>query len=227
MNSPSHLSGIDLIESYINYEKSHKENRINLRLLLPGIHTGKIIGQKGKTIQSISNFYHVLLQFTKYESLRPFMRLFLIKGRAEDCAMACTNCFEMLVESYNDPTQNGVDFVLPDFLIQYLKEGGRSQNGENVFGVIALQTNTEIRIMSQNLPNSTERIVRISIGNKESIRNFYLAVKLLTRQLDENLTLAMCAPENKFYQQEKEDDLLFTDIVQSPDRNQEVYCEFP
>ncbi|CEP20135.1 hypothetical protein [Parasitella parasitica] len=131
-----------------------------------------------------------------------------------------------MINIHPKQTQNGVNFVLPDFLIEYLKEGGKNQNGENIFESIAIQTNTEIRIMSQYLPNSTERIVRISIGNKESIRNFYLAMKLLTRQLDENMTLTMCAPENKFYQQENEDDLLFTDIVPSPDENQEVYCEF-
>lgn len=119
-----------------------------------------------------------------------------------------------------------MDFILPDLFINFLKEGGKKQNGKNIFQDMAEQTNTEIRIMSRFLPNSTERIVRISIPTgDEYIRNFYHAVKLLTQQLEENITLVMCAPGNKFYKQEVEDDLVFTDIVPSRDEDDEIYCE--
>lgn len=119
-----------------------------------------------------------------------------------------------------------MDFILPDLFINFLKEGGKKQNGENIFQDMAKQTNTEVRIMPRFLPNSTERIVRISVpAGEEYIRNFYQAVKLLTQQLEENITLAMCAPGNKFYKQEAEDDLVFMDTVPSQDEDDEIYCE--
>lgn len=119
-----------------------------------------------------------------------------------------------------------MNFILPDLFINFLKEGGKKQNGENIFQDMAKQTNTEVRIMPRFLPNSTERIVRISVpAGEEYIRNFYQAVKLLTRQLEENITLAMCAPGNKFYKQEVEDDLVFMDTVPSQDEDDEIYCE--
>ncbi|GAN02128.1 hypothetical protein MAM1_0017d01568 [Mucor ambiguus] len=210
----------DLLASYSNYEKHHKTNRISLRVLIPCSYSGKIIGPQGKTIQNISSFYHVILQFSKLESPRPFKRLFTIRGKPEDCAMACTNCFELLVSIYNDPILNGVDCILPDLFIDHLKE-------TKVFQGMAEQTSTEIRIMSNFLPGSTERIVRISIptGSKD-IQSLYRALKILALQLEENLTLYMCAPDNKFYQQEVEGDLLFTDDdAHASDQAEEIYCE--
>lgn len=103
MSSPPQLTTNDLIQSYTNYERYHPNNRINLRVLIPRSYSGKIIGPQGKTIQGITNFYHVFLQFSKYESPRQFMRLFHMRGKSEDCANACTNCLELLVKAFNDP----------------------------------------------------------------------------------------------------------------------------
>ncbi|KAL7309607.1 Insulin-like growth factor 2 mRNA-binding protein 3 [Mucor circinelloides] len=210
----------DLLASYTNFERQYQTHRISLRVLIPRSYSGKIIGPQGRTIQNIINFYHVFLQFSKCESSREFKRLFTIRGRAEDCAMACTNCFEMLLLAYNDPILKGVDFILPDLFIEHLKEN-------NVFREMAEQTNTEIRVMSKFLPESTERIVRISIpaGSKD-IQSFYRAVKILAQQLEENLTLYMCAPDNKFYQQEEESEVVFMDDdAYASDQAEEVYCE--
>lgn len=81
--------------------------------------------------------------------------------------------------------------------------------------------------MSNFLPKSTERIVRISIptGSKE-VKGFYQAVRMLAQQLEENLTLYMCAPDNKFYQQEEQDELLYTDDdANYTDQVEEIHCE--
>ncbi|KAL9551184.1 hypothetical protein MBANPS3_004386 [Mucor bainieri] len=211
----------DLLASYYNYERYYSTTRISLRVLIPRIYSGQIIGQQGKIIQNISNFYHVTLQFSRCESSRQFKRLLVIRGKAEDCAMACTNCFELITTSFSNPTPSSIDFILPDLFIEHLKEN-------KVFQEMAEETNTEIRIMSNFLPSSTERIVRISIPScsKDHIQSFYQAVKMLAQQLEENFTLYMCAPDNKFYQQEEESELLFTDDdAHASEQVEEIYCE--
>ncbi|KAF1801518.1 hypothetical protein V8B55DRAFT_1471537 [Mucor lusitanicus] len=218
--APLPRTASDLLASYNNYENYHKTKRISLRLLIPHMYTGQIIGSQGKIIQNISNYYHVFLQFSKCDSPRQFKRLLTIRGNAPDCAMACTFCFESLVSRYNDPVLNGIDFILPDLFIEHLKEN-------RVFQEMAEQTNTEVRVMSNFLPKSTERIVRISIptGSKE-VKGFYQAVRMLAQQLEENLTLYMCAPDNKFYQQEEQDELLYTDDdANYTDQIEEIHCE--
>lgn len=102
----------DLLASYTNFERQYQTHRISLRVLIPRSYSGKIIGPQGRTIQNIINFYHVFLQFSKCESSREFKRLFTIRGRAEDCAMACTNCFEMLLLAYNDPVSRRIAHML-------------------------------------------------------------------------------------------------------------------
>ncbi|KAK4514072.1 uncharacterized protein ATC70_006080 [Mucor velutinosus] len=219
-SAPLPRTASDLLASYQNYENHYKTDRISLRVLIPHIYSGKVIGSQGKTIQEISKFYQVVLQFSKRESSRQYKRLLSIRGKADNCAMACTNCFELLISIFDDPILRGVDFVLPDLFIEHLKEN-------KVFQEMAKQTSTEIRIMSSFLPESTERIVRISIpiGSKD-VQGFYRAAKMLAQQLKENITLYMCAPDNKFYQQEEENELLFTDdAAHASDQVEEIYCE--
>lgn len=92
---------------------------------------------------------------------------------------------------------------------------------------MAAQTDTEIRVMSSFLPESTERIVRISIPTDSTdVEGFYGAVTMLAQQLEENLTLYMCAPDNKFYQQDEEKELVFADDAACAlDQADEVYSE--
>lgn len=92
---------------------------------------------------------------------------------------------------------------------------------------MAAQTSTEIRVMSSFLPESTERIVRISIPTDSTdVESFYEAVSMLAQQLEENLTLYMCAPDNKFYQQEEDKELVFVDdAAHAADQADEIYGE--
>lgn len=131
--APLPRTASDLLASYNNYENYHKTKRISLRLLIPHMYTGQIIGSQGKIIQNISNYYHVFLQFSKCDSPRQFKRLLTIRGNAPDCAMACTFCFESLVSRYNDPVSSNTVWYAPPHVLTKPWDNNRCSTVSTLF----------------------------------------------------------------------------------------------
>lgn len=77
---------------------------------------------------------------------------------------------------------------------------------KNLFEKIALKSKAEIRIGNHCLPNSTERIVKISIKSKRELEYFYTAVKLLAQHAHEHPKIVMSFPGTVFYDKTDDDD---------------------
>lgn len=85
-----------------------------------------------------------------------------------------------------------MDFIFPDEYITFAEN-------EGIFQEIANKSKVNIRITNECLPESTERIVKISIQGKDQLEYFYTAVKLLAQHAIQSLRILMALPDTMFY----------------------------
>ncbi|KAI7898982.1 uncharacterized protein BX663DRAFT_555313 [Cokeromyces recurvatus] len=176
---------------------------VNLRAIVSTREAGSIIGKAGCAIQTISENYNVSIKLSPEKTGN--RRLVHVTGLYQYSANAWVALLKRIMdivrkdEHYNCHKNYGIDFVLPDGFILYLIQ-------EDVLDMIAKTSCTKIHVKSDYLPRSTERIIRISIQNKENIHHFERAVQLLFEQLSIHARLALSFPGNSFYIYSEEDD---------------------
>jgi hypothetical protein len=92
--------------------------------------------------------------------------------------------------------------VFPSDLVDLLLE-------KNQIEKIAQESDTTILVKTECLMRSTERIVRVSMKDfsSRSLMAFEKVVYLLAIQVQNNITLAMSAPGNEFYVEDRGDDV--------------------
>ncbi|KAI9470777.1 MAG: hypothetical protein EXX96DRAFT_368430 [Benjaminiella poitrasii] len=201
-------------------ESSKTKYPVHPRAIVSMREAGSIIGKGGHSIQAISAKHNVKISLSHEKVGR--RRLAHVVGSHNSCADAWTHMLHRIVEieahdeHYECHEDYGIDFVLPDALITCLVE-------ENVLATISKESHTKLCVKPDYLPRSTERIVRISIRNKENIQHFSRAVNLLCEQLSKNARLALSFPGNMFYAYSSEDDVDLCTICNTSNEDEIIY----
>jgi hypothetical protein len=112
----------------------------------------------------------------------------------------------------------GMSFLVPDKLAELLQNSNINSNN---LQSIAKRSKTEIRLKNHKLPNSTDRILRISVRSIEDdvSKSFMKAVYLLAQNFQQHIALAY-STFNIYYQPTDRQ----TEYVQDEDNDETVYA---